>query len=357
MALNGSMTQFKDTVPVRPDETFPEARLAEYLRERLPEFEEPLEVEQFPGGHSNLTYLLRLGGKEYVLRRPPLGPVAPKAHDMAREFRVLAAVHPVFPAAPQPLLLCEDTGVIGAVFYLMERRRGLVIRRELPPELAGQPSLPLRISEAVVDTLAELHSVDIRAPELARLGKPEGFTERQVRGWAERWQRSKTGEVPAVEQVIEWLEGRIPPLVRPTLVHNDYKLDNVMLDGADPAHVVAVLDWEMATLGDPLVDLGLLLCYWSEAADPEERRESISAITAQPGWYTRAQVVQRYAARTGCDLGQIAFYEVFALFKVAVVLQQIFFRYQRGQTRDPRFRDFDRRVRGLAEAALELIAS
>ncbi len=344
-----------DTIPVRPGEEIDQARLAEYLREHWPEFTEPMDLEQFPGGHSNLTYLLRCAGREYVLRRPPHGPVAPKAHDMAREFRVLAAVHPVFPLAPRPFLLCEDQEVLGVVFYLMDRRRGLVIRRDWPAELGESQELRRRISELLVETLAELHSIGVGAAPLAGLGKPEGFVERQVRGWRERWQRAKTSEVAAIESVVEWLEKRIPAPQRAALVHNDYKLDNVMLAAEDPGRVVAVLDWEMATLGDPLVDLGLLLCYWSEARDPEARRDSISAVTAQPGWYTRDEVRRRYAERSGLDLSDIVFYEVFALFKVAVVLQQIYFRYARGQTRDPRFADFDRRVSGLAEAAIVVI--
>ncbi len=344
-----------DTIAVRADERFDLEVLRRYLDGRLGEVEA---VEQFAGGHSNLTYLLRCaGGKEYVLRRPPLGPVAPKAHDMPRECRVLQAVHPVFPLAPKPVLLCEDPAVIGAVFYVMERRRGLVVRREMPVEFAGDPENPGRISEAMVDTLADLHAIDVEKSGVIGIGKPQGFVERQVAGWTDRWQRAKTSDVPAIARVVDWLRARIPPATRPALVHNDYKLDNVMLDAADPRRVVAVLDWEMATVGDPLVDLGLLLCYWSEAGDAEVRRDSISGVTALPGWYTRAQVVERYAARTGCDLAHIRFYETFALFKVAVVLQQIFFRYHKGQTQDVRFADFDKRVAGLADAALEVIHS
>lgn len=344
-----------DTISVRADERFDLEALRRYLGGRLGEVEA---VEQFAGGHSNLTYLLRCaGGAEYVLRRPPLGPVAPKAHDMPRESRVLSAVHPVFALAPEPVLLCEDPSVIGAVFYVMERRRGVVVRRDLPAEFAADPSSPRRISEAMVDTLASLHAIPVDSPALAAIGKPQGFVERQVNGWTDRWQRSKTSEVAAIDQVVEWLRARIPAPSRASLVHNDYKLDNVMLDAADPGRVVAVLDWEMATLGDPLVDLGLLLCYWSESGDVPVRRDSISGVTALPGWYTRAQVVERYAQRTGCDLTHIRFYEAFALFKVAVVLQQIFFRYHKGQTQDERFADFDKRVAGLADAALEVIHS
>jgi aminoglycoside phosphotransferase (APT) family kinase protein len=319
-----------------------------------------LEIEQFPGGHSNLTYLLRLGGHEFVLRRPPFGPVAPTAHDMPREYRLLSAINPVFSLAPRPYLLCEDTAIIGAPFYLMERRRGLVVRRDIPDEIGDDLDLRRRLSLAMIDTLAALHRVDIYSTGLIKIGKPVGFVTRQVRGWTDRWHRSKTTEIPEIDAVIRWLDERIPPEPDPeagrpaTLVHNDFKLDNVMLDPAQPSRVVAILDWEMCTVGDPLIDLGIFLCYWAERGDPEARRESISPVTTEPGWMTRKQLIDRYQAVTGRDVSGIAFYEAFALFKVAVVLQQIYFRYDRGQTRDERFRDFGRRVEGLAKAALDL---
>jgi aminoglycoside phosphotransferase (APT) family kinase protein len=208
----------------------------------------------------------------------------------------------------------------------------------------------------MVDTLVALHEIDVELEGLNNLGKPAGFVERQVRGWAGRWEGSKTGELPAIDEVVGWLVTNLPAdPARASLVHNDYKLDNVMLDEGDPARVVAVLDWEMATVGDPLIDLGILLCYWSEENDPEARRESISAVTALPGWMKRSEIIERYARKTGCDLSGIRFYEVFALFKVAVVLQQIYYRYHRGQTHDERFAEFDQRVAGLADVARELI--
>jgi aminoglycoside phosphotransferase (APT) family kinase protein len=346
-----------DTEPIRPGEEIDQGALEAYLRENLPEARDgEVEVRQFPGGHSNLTYLIDCGGREFVLRRPPVGPVAPTAHDMPREYRLLAAIHPVFPLAPRPYLLCEDAGVIGAPFYLMERRRGVVVRREEPPEIGGDPALRRRVGEALVDALVTLHEVDLAAHDLERLGKPAGFLARQVKGWAGRWERARTSEVPAMEQVIAWLGRHLPPdAARPTLVHNDYKLDNVMLEEGDPARVAAVLDWEMAAVGDPLVDVGIFLCYWPQAGDPEARRDSISPVTTLPGWPTREQIVARYGERTGRDLGAIRYYETFAVFKVAVVLQQIFFRYHCGQTRDARFADFDRRVAGLAEVARGLM--
>jgi len=333
---------------VREGEQIDAVALAAYLYGKLEGVENGVTVRQFPGGHSNLTYLLEAGLREYVLRRPPLGPVAPKAHDMAREYNVLGAVHPLFPQAPRAFLLCEDPTVIGAVFFVMERRRGLVLRREVPAPWASDPDFGRRVSEAFVDCLAALHAVDVSR---VRLGKPAGFLERQVTGWAERWQRAQTEALPQMEQLITWLRDRLPDSPPATVVHNDYKLDNLMLDSADPGRVEAVLDWEMATAGDPLVDLGCVMCYWPEAGDPLVRREALSSITTLPGWFTRAQLVERYAQKTGRDVSGLGYYEVFGIFKIAVVLQQIYFRYQRGQTRDERFSNFDERVRGLVEVA------
>lgn len=357
----------KDTAPIRAGEELDKPSLERYLRERLPDLmpgealdQSSIEIEQFPGGHSNLTYRIKLGGHEFVLRRPPVGPVAPTAHDMPREFRLLAAIHPHFNLAPRPYLLCEDARIIGVPFYLMERRRGLVIRRDIPKEIGDDTEMRRRVSLAMVDTLAALHSVDIYSTGLAAIGKPVGFITRQVRGWTERWHRSKTSELAEIDEVILWLEGRIPPEPDPdrgrpaTLLHNDFKLDNTMLDPQDPSRIVAVLDWEMCTVGDPLVDVGIFLCYWAQKDDPEARRESISPVTTGEGWIAREEVINRYTEKTGRDLSSIAFYETFALFKLAVVLQQIYFRFVRGQTHDERFKDFDRRVEGLARAAFEL---
>jgi aminoglycoside phosphotransferase (APT) family kinase protein len=337
-----------ESAAVREGEQIDAHALAAYLRGRLEGFESGLTLRQFPGGHSNLTYLLEAGGREYVLRRPPLGPVAPKAHDMAREYHVLRAVHPLFPQAPRAFLLCDDVSVIGATFFIMERRRGLVLRREVPDPFADDPDFGRRVSEAFVDCLAALHAVDVSQ---VALGKPAGFLARQVSGWAERWQRAQTETLPLMDELISWLTERLPKSPPPTLVHNDYKLDNLMLDAGDPGRVEAVLDWEMTTAGDPLVDLGCVLCYWPEAGDPAVRREALSEITTRPGWFTRSQIVERYARSTGRDVSGLGYYEVFGIFKVAVVLQQIYFRYRRGQTRDERFRNFDERVRGLVEVA------
>jgi aminoglycoside phosphotransferase (APT) family kinase protein len=319
------------------------------------EGEAPLVVEQFPGGHSNLTYLLRLGTREFVMRRPPFGPVPPKAHDMAREYHILEAVHPVYPLAPRPFLLCEDASVIGSVFYVMERRRGLVVRSEEPPALAERPVERRRASAALVDALADLHAVDIEANGLGALGRPAGFVERQVRGWSERWHGSQTTELPVMDALAAWLVERLPPgPQRPTLVHGDFKLDNVMLDARDVGRIVGVFDWEMSTVGDPLVDLGIMLAYWVHTSLASASRDTVASVTHLEGWYTRAEILERYGARTGFDLKHITFYEVFAVFKLAVVLQQIFYRYSRGQTDDPRFAQLDERVTWLARTAATL---
>ena len=344
-----------DTTVVRPGEELDLRALAVYLREHLPGAEAPFEVEQFPNGHSNLVYLLRIGAREYVLRRPPLGPVAPKAHDMTREYRVLRAIHPHFPEAPQVFHMCEDPAIIGGAFFLMERRRGLVIRDAAPSELAAVPDYPRLLSEAFIDCLVRLHAIDVRQDGLHSLGKPEGFVERQVRGWAERWTRAKTEDLPEMEHVVRWLHDRLPCSVEATLVHNDYKLDNVMIRLAGDG-IEAVLDWEMTTVGDPLADLGLSLCYWTWAnvAAQENGHTPTRTITMQPGWYTRDQFLQRYAARTGRDVACVGYHEVLGVFKLAVILQQIYYRFLRGQTQDQRFRHFDRQVRGLVRLAASL---
>jgi aminoglycoside phosphotransferase (APT) family kinase protein len=350
-----------DTAPVRPGEELNLRGLAAYFDGRIAgdkiagATESGIEVEQFPNGHSNLVYLVRAGAREYVLRRPPLGPVAPKAHDMGREYRVLEAVHPHFPEAPEVFLLCEDPAVIGATFFLMERRHGIVIRDHAPAELAAVPDYPRRVSEAFIDCLVRLHAIDIGQTGLGFLGKPQGFVERQVRGWADRWMRAKTEDLPEMERVIQWLDCRLPPSGEATLVHNDYKLDNVMI-ARSADQVAAVLDWEMATVGDPLADLGLALCYWTWAnvAAQESGHAPVRTITMQPGWHTRDDFLQRYATRTGRDVGTIGYHEVLGVFKLAVILQQIYYRFRRGQTRDDRFRNFDGHVRGLAKLAAEL---
>jgi aminoglycoside phosphotransferase (APT) family kinase protein len=338
-----------ETTAIRAGEELNTAALREYLRGKVEGFERDLAVEQFPGGHSNLTYLLRAGDREYVLRRGPLGPVAPKAHDMVREYRVLHAVHPHFAETPAVYHLCEDPAVLGAPFFLMERRRGVVLRDHVPEWLAAVPRFPERVSEGFVDCLVRLHAINVSREPLGSLGKPEGYVERQVRGWAERWNRARTEDLPEMDRVVEWLGARIPPSTETSLIHNDYKLDNVMLSETQPGRIEAVLDWEMATIGDPLSDLGLTLCYWSWASAPQSE-----GITSQPGWYTRDQFVNRYAEQTGRDVTHLGYYEVLGVFKLAVIIQQIYHRFHVGQTQDERFRHFDERTRRLVRLAASL---
>ncbi len=352
------MTTVNDSTLVRAGEELDLAPLASYLSKHLGTPRSAIEIKQFPGGHSNLTYLIRFDGQEFVLRRPPVGPVAPTAHDMPREYKLLSAINPHFPLAPKPVLLCEDTSVIGVPFYLMERRRGLIVRQAIPKQIGENLEVRRRVSESVVDTLAALHAVDIQASGIIQIGKPAGFITRQVNGWTDRWRRSKTSELVEMEQVIDWLRDRIPADndTDATIVHNDFKLDNVMLAEDDPARIVAVLDWEMCTVGDPLVDVGLFLSYWTmKGADSEsDPNSSLRAVTNGPGWLAREQIIARYEAQTGRDLSRVVFYETFARFKVAVVIQQIYFRYLKGQTKDERFRNFDALVRELTHDALVL---
>jgi aminoglycoside phosphotransferase (APT) family kinase protein len=366
----GAHAASDDTSPVRQTEQLDWQRLDAYLRaapsspakaghydaaRALPiDRAGGIEVRQFAGGHSNLTYLLRFGTDELVLRRPPLGPVAPTAHDMAREFRWLSALAPIFPLAPRPLLLCDDVDVLGCVFYIMERRKGLVIRGDEPAALAGRPDLRERLSGAVVDALADLHRLDVTDPALSPLGKPAGFVARQVRGWSERWRRSQTSDLPEMDAVSAWLQKHLPPDTdRPTVVHGDFKLDNVMLDEADVTRLTAVFDWEMSSLGDPLVDLAILLTYWSRVR-PGDSSDALATVTKRQGWFTREHILDRYTRRTGRDVSSIRFYETFAVFKIAVIIQQIYFRYAHGQTDDPRFARFDARVAQLARDAAAL---
>jgi aminoglycoside phosphotransferase (APT) family kinase protein len=340
-----------ETIAVRPEAVLDLDTVARFLRERLPHTDGPLTLEQFAGGHANLTYLVRFGEQEYVLRRPPSGPVATGAYDMAREFRALFALSPVYPPACRPFFFCDDVSVLGAPFFVMERRRGLVIHKEMPARYLHRPDLYRRLSEALIDSLVNLHAVDYKAIGLETLGKPEGFVERQVNNWFKRWERAKAEQIPLLDEVGRWLLAHLPRSPAPCLLHNDFKLDNHMVDPDDLTRIVALFDWDQCTLGDPLVDLGLLLNYWTQADDSPGRQSFAQAPTTLPGFYTRAELVQRYAERSGRDVSAMPFYEAFALWKTAIVVMQLFVLYRNGQLQDERLADFGQRAGLITEAA------
>jgi aminoglycoside phosphotransferase (APT) family kinase protein len=336
---------------IRSGEELDVARLEPYLRRHFPNEAGALRVLQFPSGHSNLTYSLHLGAKNLVLRRPPFGSKVKSAHDMSREFRVLSKLHSVYAPAPEVLLYCDDDSVLGAPFYVMEPIRGIILRSHLPPGLDFPADKARRLSESFVENLIRLHRVDYTAVGLSDLGKPEGYLERQVRGWTERYYGSRTHDYPEVEKISAWMQQHMPSTRAVSLIHNDYKYDNVVLDPSDIANIVGVLDWEMCTIGDSLADLGTALAYWVDATDPEELQQNRWGPTTHPGSFTRAEVVHDYAGKTGCDASQITFYLAFARFKLAVIVQQIYYRYSQGLTKDERFASMRERIQILLRAA------
>ena len=344
---------FSDTIEVRADERIDEDRVADFLRGKLPGTEKKLSVRQFGGGAANLTYLLDYGGHEYVLRRPPLGPVAPSAHDMARESKVLLRLWQAFPRAPRAYLFSDDESVVGAPFFVMERRHGIVVRSSIPREYEGKADAPARMSRALIEALADLHAVDFERIGLGDLGRPVGFISRQVEGWRRRWQAAKLEELPALDAVYDWLRSNEPREGAASLVHNDYKLDNVMLDRADPGRIVAVFDWDMCTLGDPLSDVGALLAWWCRPEDPPHFR-AMAMMPLDDRFLGREELVAHYAEYSGRDLSAIRFYHVLSLFRVTVIIAQIYVRYVRGQTEDRRFAAFGARIPAAAQAALEV---
>jgi aminoglycoside phosphotransferase (APT) family kinase protein len=336
--------------PVRPGEELDLPSLATYLDRELGAHG-ALRVEQFPGGHSNLTYAIHHGAHEYVLRRPPFGSKVRSAHDMGREVAVLSKLAPVFDRAPR-VIAYEATGtVLGAPFYVMERRHGVILRRDLPAGVDAS-----RACELLVDTLVDLHAIDYRAAGLGDLGKPAGYVERQVRGWSERYAASQTDEVAAMTETANWLDGHKPgDATRAALIHNDYKFDNVIFDST-MTKITGVLDWEMATIGDPWMDLGTSLSYWMQADDPQLFQTPLFGVTARPEMWTRREIARRYCERAGRQTDAMVFYYAFGLFKTAVILQQIYYRYVQGLTKDARFSAFGHVVQALGELARASIA-
>lgn len=338
---------------VRPGEELDNRRLAAFLEEHIPDLSGALRVEQFPRGFSNLTYLLRFGDKEMVLRRPPFGAKIKSAHDMGREYHILSHLVQVYPKVPRPLLYCEDESVLGAPFYVMTRLEGVILRAHLPDEMAPTPPLMSRIAESFLDNLVELHAVDHHAAGLDELGRPEGYVRRQVDGWTRRYANARTDDVVEMERVAAWLSANQPGESGAALIHNDYKYDNIVLDPADWSRIIGVLDWEMATVGDPLMDLGSSLGYWIEAGDPLEIQALQFSPTTLPGNPSRHDLVERYARRSGRDIQHAVFYFAYGLFKLAVIAQQIYARYKRGYTEDPRFAGLIQAVRACGLMALQ----
>ncbi len=320
---------------VRAGEELDLAKLADFVDRELGSHG-AVSLEQFPGGHSNLTYLVHHGDREYVLRRPPVGSKVKSAHDMGREVAVLSKLAPVYARAPR-VFAYEPTGeLLGAPFYLMERRRGVILRKDLPAELAADHAAIRRVCELLVDALVELHAVDYIAAGLGDFGKPAGYIERQVTGWTERYAGSQTDDIPAVTAVAAWLGSHRPADGPPALIHNDFKFDNVIFDPALQS-ITGVLDWEMTTIGDPLMDLGTSLSYWAQASDPVMYHQLPFGPTARPGMMTREEVARRYLERSGRTTGDLVFYYAFGLLKTAVIAQQIYYRFKQGLTKDPRF--------------------
>lgn len=344
-----------DTAPIRPGEELDWTAIDRYVRAHVDElngFTGQLEVEQFPGGSANLTYLLRYGEREFVLRRPPFGVIAPGAHDMKREYKVLSRLWKHTRLAPRAYAFCDDRSVCGADFFVMERRRGVVVRSEMPEELKHHADVGRRIGFAVVDAMAELHSLDPIACDLADLGKPEGFAARQVAGWHKRWDLVRpAGDDGLMDRIAERLAAAVPTSQRTAFVHNDLKPDNLQFDPADPDHARSIFDWDMTTLGDPMIDVGTLVQYWPDASDPD-----FVLMTSQPGMLdlglpSRAEIVERYAAKANLSMAALPWWVAFAYWKTAVVVTQLHTRWLRGESKDPRMAVIGERAPRLAAKA------
>ena len=323
---------------IRPGEEFDSAAVETFLRDSIPELHGPVFIKQFPSGHSNLTYLVTCGNREMVLRRPPFGTKAETAHDMGREYRVLSALKGAYPYSPQTLAYTEDPSIIGCPFYVMERIRGIIVRREFPAGFDGNPENINSLCRKLVQVHHELHAVDFAKVGLENFGKPAGYVERQVNGWIKRYRVARTPDAPDCEDIMTWLQEKMPPdSHRPAIIHNDFKLDNVVLAEDNPGEIIGVLDWEMATLGDPLMDLGGSLAYWIEKTDPPEMQAIRFMPTDIDGALTRNELVRCYAELSGRTIDNYDFYYCFGLFRLAAIVQQIYYRYYHGQTSDKRF--------------------
>jgi len=346
-----------DTMQVRRSERIDAESLHVFLKRQFPDLPEgKLELTQFSAGHSNLTYCLKIADFEVVLRRPPLGPVAKKAHDMKREFTILSALHPFLAVVPKPYVYVEDTSIIGSDFFLMERKKGIVLDTHFPKGIEHNEQLARQISEKMVDSLVALHAIPYQETKLKEMVKPDGFMERQVQGWIERYDKAKTAQYAEVEALTTWLKKHIPTNSEATIIHYDYKLNNAMFSN-DFSEMIGLFDWEMTTVGDPLADLGVAMSYWMHADDPKMLLYALGEppVTILPGFYTRQEFIQRYAEKSGRDVSAIDYYITFAYFKLAVICQQIYYRYANGQTKDDRFAQMDKMVAALIQQASKAI--
>jgi len=335
---------------IRQGEELDVGKLKDYLRPVLGEQVASLQIRQFPGGFSNLTYLISCGDNRWVLRRPPFGSKVKSAHDMSREFRILSALKDVYPYGPRPVHFCDDHSVIGCDFYLMNYIQGLVIRKDYPPGLGLGPVQVRQQLLNFFDVLSELHSVDLAEAGLQDFGRPEGYVRRQVEGWSRRWEAAVTPDTVDMTQVMTWLHDNMPAESGlASVIHNDYKLDNVIFSLQDPLQVIGVLDWEMSTVGDPLMDLGCTLAYWVQESDPEWMREYRTMPSDTPGAPTRQEIVQRFSQRTGLSVDNFPFYFCFGQFRLAVIGQQIYYRYYHGVTQDQRFKMMVEKTRILKQ--------
>ena len=340
---------------VRDGEGLDVAALNSWLKANAPAVGTVSAVAQFPGGFSNLTYLLRTSAGEFVLRRPPVGVGPGTAHDMPREAGILGVLELRGIPAPRHIATCHDAAVIGAPFYVMERMRGVILRGSTAP--AGYDAAAFaRLGEHFLDTLVAIHGATPSDPVIGGLGRPMGYVQRQVEGWAARYEKARTGDVPAVEKLAAWLAEQQPSESGACLVHNDFKYDNLVLDSAQPGKIIAVLDWEMATVGDPLLDVGTTLGYWIEAGDHPAFRALGLGITALPGNLTRAELWERYLKKSGRSMRSATWYHAFGVFKIAVIAQQIFARYRKGLTADERFARLGDAVRLLGEFGGAIVA-
>ncbi|MEM9719905.1 MAG: phosphotransferase family protein [Bacteroidota bacterium] len=341
---------------IRKGEELDLKKLSEYLAGINPEWSDLPEVKQFPSGFSNLTYWLKIGEKEFVLRKPPHGANAKGGHDMHREFTILDNLYPVFDKVPKPFHYCEDPEVIGGPFYLMERVKGIILRRPGGKSFTPLPEQAYKeISTSWLDTFVELHQLDYQAAGLGELGRPEGYVERQITGWSKRYTKAQTSAVKEIAQVMKWLNTHMPPDSGASLIHNDYKYDNIVYQEGDWTQIIAILDWEMSTLGDPLMDLGTSVAYWIDQGEGNESSLLASIPTYFPGNPTREELVHQYSLKSGIPIDNFVFYYVYGLFKLAVVVQQIYYRYEKGFTKDPRFAQLDQMAQYLCVKGLQAI--